>query len=159
MIRVLLLLSIALIAVGCEDEHNGKRLLLEWEDRDAATTFRVTESPGAIFKQNGRLHVERDGQETTVLIDDDALFSTIAFVRYDDWLLVVCRGVDEVWAGYDYKTDSLYGEYDWDALPFTRWSGEGDVVAERKVRNESGSPANFPRTDASAATEPSDARP
>ena len=76
---------------------------------------------------------------------EDAIFSTIAFVRHDHWLLVVCRGVDEVWAGYDFHTGLLYGEHDWDKLPFTTWAGEGKVVAERKFRDRSASPANFPR--------------
>jgi hypothetical protein len=84
--------------------------------------------------------------QQAVLIDDDARFSTVALVRYDHWLLVVCRCVDEVWAGYDYDTAQLHGEYRWERLPFTKWSGQGTVVAERKLRDQSASPANFPRS-------------
>src|SRR5688572_1508296 len=114
------------------------------EPGQGKAVFRVTEGPGTVVKQNSRLHVQRDGRTEAVLIDDDAIFSTVAFVRYEHWLLVVCRGPDEVWAGYDYDAAKLYGEGDWSMLPFTRWSGQGDVVAERRLREESASPANFP---------------
>jgi hypothetical protein len=143
--RILLLLSIVILGSGCERKYEGKRLLLEWTDPNSGTVFRITELPGAMVKQNCRLHVQRDDVRQERLIDDDAKFSTVAFVRYDHWLLVVCRGVNEVWAGYDYNSGKLYGEYDWSSLPFTLWAGEGTVVAEQKVGDASYSPANFPR--------------
>lgn len=143
--RMLLIILATICLLGCERKHDGKSLVLDWKDTEKNVIFRVTEAPGAIVKQNSRLHVERDGSDCAILIDDDAVFSTIAFVRHDHWLLVVCRGVDEVWAGYDYDTGQLYGEYDWDKLPFTKWSGEGKVVAEQKLNDRSASPANFPR--------------
>jgi hypothetical protein len=139
---MLILMVVSLL--GCERTHDGKRLVLEWKDAGANVAFRVTEAPGAVVKQNSRLHVERDGKDHAVIIDDDAIFSTVAFVRHERWLLVVCRGVDEVWAGYDYEAGRLYGEGDWGKLPFTKWSGQGKVVAERKLHDESASPANFP---------------
>src|SRR5689334_7137128 len=139
MSRTLLTLLATTFLLGCEragdstpptGERDGKRRVLDWTDTEKKVTFRVTENPGMI-KTNSELHVGRDGHgERAVLIDDDAAFSTVAFVRHDHWLLVVCRGLDEVWAGYDYDTGRLYGEYDWDELPFTRWSGQGKVVAE-----------------------------
>src|SRR4051812_14169677 len=143
--RTLLVILASACLLGCEPKHHGKSLVLDWKDTEKKVTFRVTEAPGAIVKQNSMLHVERDGSEHAILIDDDAVFSTIVFVRQDQWLLVVCRGVDEVWAGYDYETRQLYGEGDWEKLPFTKWSGRGKVVAERNLRSESASPANFPR--------------
>src|SRR5688572_11880786 len=111
-------------SVGRERKHDGKTLLLDWRDARSSVVFRVTEAPGTIVKQNSRLHVERNGSDRAVLIDDDAIFSTIAFVRHDHWLLVVCRGVDEVWAGYDYDAGQLYDEHDWEKLPLTKWSGQ-----------------------------------
>jgi len=93
------------------------------------------------WKQNSRLYVERGGGERSVLIDDDAAFSTVAFVRHGHWLLVVCRGPDEVWAGYDYSAGRMYGEGEWSQFPFTHWSGQGTVVAERRLRESSVSPA------------------
>jgi hypothetical protein len=60
--------------------HDGKRLVLDWKDAEANLIFRVTEAPGAFVKQNNRLHVEREGREDVVLIDDDAVFSTIALL-------------------------------------------------------------------------------
>jgi hypothetical protein len=131
--------------LGCERQHGGERLALEWKDADTDTIFRVTEAPSAVVKQNSRLHVEQGGRDHAVVIDDDAIFSTVAFVRYERWLLVVCRGVDEVWAGYDFEARRLYGESDWEKLPFTKWSGQGKVVAERRLHDTSASPANFPR--------------
>jgi len=130
---------------GCERQHGGERLALEWKDADTDTIFSVTEAPGSIVKQNSRLHVEQGGQDRAVVVDDDAVFSTVAFVRHERWLLVVCRGVDEVWAAYDFEARRLYGESDWEKLPFTKWSGQGNVVAERRLRDASASPANFPR--------------
>jgi hypothetical protein len=130
---------------GCEHAPDEPRIVLDWNDPESKAVFHVTEGPGTVVKQNSRLHVQRDGRADAVLIDDDAIFSTVAFVRYEHWLLVVCRGPDEVWAGYDYDAAKLYGEGDWSMLPFTRWSDQGDVVAERKLREESASPANFPR--------------
>lgn len=126
----------------------GKRLLLDWNDVASNITFRVTESPGAIVKQNSRLHVERQGLNDVVMIDDDAVFSTIAFVQFDHWLLVVRSGLDEVWAGYDYDTGKLYGAYDWDKLPLAKSTGQGKVVAKQKLRSYGYSPANFPRSTA-----------
>jgi hypothetical protein len=143
--RTLLAILAAACLLGCEGRHDGERLVVDWKDTAKKVTFRVTEAPGAIVKQNSRLHVEGDGGDRAILIDDDAIFSTVAFVRHGHWLLIVCRGVDEVWAGYDYETGRLYGEGDWERLPFTKWAGEGTVVAERKVRERSASPANFPR--------------
>jgi hypothetical protein len=142
--KFVFVLALALF-LGCDRKHDGKCLALEWNDPTSKTVFRVTEDPGPIVKQNSRLHVARDGQEQVVLIDDDAVFSTVAFVRYEHWLLVVCRGADEVWAGYDYDSAQLYGEYGWDRLPFTKWSAQGTIVAERRLRADSASPANFPR--------------
>ena len=138
----------ATLLIGCERRHAGERLVLDWSDASATAVFRVTEDPGSGWKQNSRLHVERAGRDPrVVVIDDDAAFSTVALVRYEHWLLVVCRGVDEVWAGYDYDTGALYGEGEWASLPFTKWSGQGEVVAERTLREASASPANFPRPD------------
>jgi hypothetical protein len=145
MTRSFALILMTACLVGCERKHDGQSLVLEWKDPEKHAAFRVTQAPGAIVKQNSRLHVGRDGTDRAVLIDDDAIFSTIAFVRQDQWLLVVCRGVDEVWAGYDYETGRLYGEGDWDKLPFTKWTGQGKVVAEQKLRDQSASPPNFPR--------------
>lgn len=144
MIRTPLLILTATLLLSCDRHHDGKRLLLTWRDPATNAIFRVTEAPGAIVKQNTRLHVERDGQDHSVLIDDDATFSTLALVRHDHWLLVVCRGVNEVWAGYNYDTATLHGEADWSSLPFTQWTGQGTVVAERKLHDQSASPANFP---------------
>lgn len=143
--RTFLVVLASTCIAGCSREYDGKTLLLDWKDSEKSVTFRVTEAPGAIVKQNTRLHVERDGSSRTIVIDDDAIFSTIAFVRHNHWLLIVCRGKDEVWAGYDYDTGQLYGEGDWEKLPFTKWSAQGKVVAERKLRDQSASPANFPR--------------
>jgi hypothetical protein len=143
--RTVLVILMTSLLLGCERKHDGQTLVFDWKDTEKQVTFRVTEAPGSIVKQNSRLHVERDGSDRSILIDDDAIFSTIAFVRHDHWLLVVCRGADEVWAGYDYETGRLYGEYDWEKLPFTKWSGQGKVVAERKLHDQSASPANFPR--------------
>lgn len=138
--------AVALAAwLSADRTHDDKRLLLEWLDPDQKVIFRVTDQPGPIVKQNTRLHVGRDGREESVLIDDDAVFSTIALVRYDHWLLVVCRGRDEVWAGYDYDSRKLYGERHWSSLPFTLWTGQGPVVAERTLGGKSYSPADFPR--------------
>ena len=144
MTRTLVLILAAACLVGCERHLDGKTVILDWSDVAGNITFWVSETPGAIVKQNSRLHVEKDGSDCEILIDDDAIFSTIAFVRHDQWLLVVCRGVDEVWAGYDYDTGQLYGESEWEELPFTKWSGQDQVVAERTLRDQSTSPANFP---------------
>jgi hypothetical protein len=135
----------ALAIVVGERTYDGKTLLLKWTDTDHGIIFRITEKPGPIVKQNSRLHVTGDCHEDVVLIDDDAIFSTVALIRFERWLLVVCRGPDEVWAGYDYDAKTLYGEYQWSSLPFTRWSGQGTVVAQRKIHASAASPANFPR--------------
>ena len=142
-LRLAVVILATLMLLSCERKHDGKSLVLDWTDAEKSITFRLTENP-TIAKTNTRLHVERDGTDRATLIDDDAQFSTIAFVRYERWLLVVCRGIDEVWAGYDYETGELYGEYDWEKLPFTSWSGEGKVVAERKLREQGFSPVGFP---------------
>lgn len=146
MSRTVLVILATVGLLGCERKHDGKTLVLDWKDTERDVAFRVTEAPGAIVKQNSRLHVERDGSDRAILIDDDAIFSTVAFVRHDHWLLVVCLGVDEVWAGYDYGTGRAYGEGEWDKLPYTKWAGQGKVVAEQKLRGQSASPANFPRS-------------
>ena len=142
-----LVVGVAHLVRVCWPTYEGKRLVLEWADARTGATFRVTEDPGAIVKQNSRLHVARGGREASRIIDDDAVFTTVAFVRYEHWLLVVCRGADEVWAGYDYDAGRLYGDGEWSLLPFTRWSGQGTVVAVRRLRDGDSiaSPAQFPR--------------
>jgi hypothetical protein len=145
--RTFLIILATAVLLGCECEHDGKRRVLDWTDAEKKVAFWVTENP-TMVKTNSELHVGRDGGERAILIDDDAAFSTVAFVRHDRWLLVVCRGLDEVWAGYDYDTGRMYGEYDWEKLPFTRWSGQGKVVAEKKLRDQGYSPVNFPRPSA-----------
>lgn len=149
MTRTILSILAVVCLFGCEDKSGAERSLLEWKDPQGGAEVCVTERPVGI-KQNTRLYVKRDGRDDSRVIDDDAIFSTIAFVRHDHWLLVVCRGVDEVWAGYDYNSRTLYGEYDCQKLPFTRWSGQGKVVAERKLNVGSASPANFPNGPATS---------
>src|SRR5687768_4617817 len=85
--RTLVLILTTACLVGCERRHDGKPLVLDWRDAESDITFRVTENP-TIAKLNSRLHVQRDGGDRAILIDD-AAFSTIAFVRHDRWLLIV----------------------------------------------------------------------
>ncbi len=99
------LLLVTICLAGCGKEHDGEPLALEWTDSDSHLVFRVVEDPQSGFslswKKHSKLYVESNAVDRMEVIDDDASFSTVAFVRHDHWLLVVCLGLDEVWAGYE----------------------------------------------------------
>ena len=128
-------------------EYDGKPLLLKWADYETGRVFRVTEKPRAIFGFFTHLHVEQGARRRARMIDEDAAFETVLLIRYEHWLLVADQRSREVRAGYDYDADTLYGDHEWDRLPFTRWAGQGKVVARRDVRwaGSGTSPAGFPR--------------
>ena len=70
--------------------------------------------------------------------------ATVRFVRVEDWLLVL--NDEYLVGGYNFKSDTLAGEYDWKDLPFTVRREKGVVVAEAKVgqRERGGPPLSFP---------------
>ena len=104
----------------------------------------LTEQRGAIVHTYTRLWVAKDGVPRSVQLDDDAYFGTASFVRWRDWLLVL--NDDNVMGGYDYSTNRLYGEGQWEQLPFTVRSSAGEVVASKRVYDGMGAlPASFPR--------------
>lgn len=113
--------------------------LLEWRESSSGTQFKVTTSP-TLVKTNSRLLVEAGGKLQDILIDDDATWGTIKFVRFEDWLLVLNDNYPM--AGYNFRTSMLLGEGEWDKLP--RNVSKGLVVASKKV-GERSLPANYPR--------------
>lgn len=100
--KYILCLSAAalMLSAGCSKPAcNGEELLIEWHDADSKITFRVTERSGVMVNTYTRLYVERGGRVDGRQIDDAAIFATISFVRYENWLLVLSD--NEVWAGYE----------------------------------------------------------
>lgn len=138
--RAALVIFLSILLMGCGKTYNGEELLLEWHDASANITFRVTRHP-TLVKQNDEFYVERAGMVERCRIDDDAVFGKLSFVRYGDWLLVLSN--DEVWGGYNYLANKLYGEYEWEKLPFTVRRTAGGVVASKAISSYSASPANF----------------
>lgn len=133
-------LSLLLAVGGCTEDD--ERTLLNWSDPQTGTNFRVTVRP-TLVKTNSRLYVEGGRVGQSIVIDDDANWGTIRFVRYEDWLLVFSD--QYVLAGYRYTSKKLFGENDWKSLPFTVRSSAGAVVARREVGNTTALPVNFPR--------------
>lgn len=117
--------------------------VLRWEDPTTKATFVVTEKLGSSFHTYTHLSVStKDGHFDRVQLDDDAGFGTASLVRWKDWLLVV--NDDYVMGGYNFATGTLYGEHQWDQLPFTVRKNAGEVVAQKRVRAEGNIPAQFP---------------
>ena len=123
---------------GCDGDEGSK--LLSWEDSGSGNTFEIFTKP-TIAKTNNYLRV---GDQQT-LIDDDAVFSKPRFLKIDNWLLVLNES--DVWAGFDNNTNHLFGEHDWDKLPFTVHSSGGLIVAERRLRpkEEAARPLKWPQ--------------
>jgi hypothetical protein len=137
------LLAASMVVSACSrPSYNGEVLLVQWYDPSSKTTFRVTERPGVMVHTYTRLYVERDGQLDSKQIDDDARFGTISFVKYEHWLLVLSD--DQVWAGYDYNASQIFGEHEYEQLPFTIRKSKGSVVARKWVHWGSASPSSFP---------------
>lgn len=114
---------------GCRTNET-KRTLLSWTDPESGNHFEVFEMP-TIAKKNNYLQVG----EIRRLIDDDAIFSRIRFLKLDGWLLVLNE--NDVWAGYDYESKQILGEREWDELPFTVYSSGGTIVAQETHRSTS----------------------
>ncbi len=87
--------------------------------------------------------VVRNNGEQRVLLDDDARLGEVKLVRWDDWLLVVNDHL--VLGGFNFATEHMYGENQWDRLPMTRWHGEGQVVGTRRFGKHATVPAGFPQ--------------
>lgn len=116
--------------------------VLRWEDPTTCLTFIVTEEDGGFVHTWTRLHVATsDGHRKSEQLDDDAYFGKAALVRWQDWVLVLNDGF--VIGGYNCSTKTLYGEYDWDELPFLHWRGEGELVASKQVREHGALPVNW----------------
>ena len=121
-------------AVLCSCDSNS---LLVWEDPDEGIRFEVYRDPSG-WKTNNYLRVG----ENERLIDDDATFAQVRFLKIEDWLLVM-DGV-EVMAGYHYETTDIVGEGQWDQLPFTVYQSGGIIVAESEILGSSTRPNNWP---------------
>ena len=138
MARPFVILSLTLALYGCGN-HDGEKSLLQWRDTVAGVDFEVFQKP-TLAKTNSYIRV---GDKST-LIDDDAIFSMPRLLRIDNWLLVLNE--NDVWGGYNYDSKRLYGEYDWEELPFTVYSSGGTIVAEKRHRpkSESARPIAWP---------------
>ncbi len=89
------------------------------------------------------LHVKHKGKMQSVMLDDDVCFKTVRFLKYKDWILVL--NGKYVLGGYHIGSGKIYGEYDWDQLPFTVWGISGKVLAQKRIdTGTSGIPCNFP---------------
>ena len=87
------------------------------------------------------LHVFSRGRHQETQLDDDALPGTFVILKYEQWVLILSDG--NAWGGYDTRTDEVWGEYEWDRLPFTVWHGSGEVLARKVVSKDGGSPVNY----------------
>ena len=138
-------LSCLLILVGCGGDGESK--LLSWEDSGSGNRFEIV-TRSTIAKTNNYFLVGNK----EALIDDDAIFSNPRFLKIDNWLLVMNES--EVWAGYDYSSNHLFGEGEWDKLPFTVHSSGGRIVAEKRLhpKNEANRPLRWPQIQQQANT-------
>ena len=102
------------------------------------------------------MRAELYGATLSVRLDDDASLGAVRLVRYDGWLLVI--GDEYVLGGIDLAKKKVYGEYQWDALPFTQWSGEGKLLREENLSEagQAGLPAGYKlrRLEAPGSSEP-----
>jgi len=125
--------------------------LLEWTDPHTRTAFAVFGRQGAAVRYFSELRVTRGGARRARLLDDDARFGTVSLLRYGRWLLVLNDRY--VLGGYDFQADALYGQHDWEKLPFTVHGGGGTIVARRVIGDfPAVTPARFPLIPEPAAT-------
>ena len=136
------IICLALAAWWFWPDDERSEPILRWQDPATGIIFLVTEKPGAMVHTWTHLWVTKDDHVERVQLDDDAYFGRAAFVRLDDWLLVL--NDEFVMGGYQYSTHTLYGEYSWSKLPFTVRSNAGKVVAERRIRDRGATPVQFP---------------
>ena len=152
MSRLVLSLFCVFALTGCDND--GESTLLDWKDSASGIRFEVFKKP-TIAKINNYFRV--GDQET--LIDNDVSFSNPRFLKIDGWLLVLNE--TDVWAGYNYGSKRLYGEYDWDELPFTSYSSGGTVVAEERLhsKGKSSSPLGWQRRNQASEQDAGDQAP
>jgi len=119
-----IILALFMCLTACNND--GRTTLLTWSDKETKKEFEIY-FEATLVKTNNYLRVDN----SITMIDDDAWFTKPKLLRFNDWVLVLNE--DHVWAGYNYKTDTLHGEQTWINLPFKVHNSEGRIVAEKRV--------------------------
>ena len=67
-------------------------------------------------------------------------------VSYKNWILIINE--NQVWAGYHEPSQTVYGEYEWENLPFTVYISGGILLGEKKFSEQkSSAPAGWERRE------------
>ena len=141
-VSFIVLTILALHLMACSESENT---LITWKDPTTGTRYEVRTRPGPIVKTNSTLYVESKTENQSKVIDDDAIWGTIAFVRYKTWVLVLNDKF--VLAGHDTANGTLIGEGEWEKLPFTVRKTGGTVEASKVISSSSALPAMFPQIE------------
>ena len=116
---------------------------LVWRSPEGNLTVEVVNEERNFGRVFSRLIVSAHGGQSSRTLDDDVSPGQVRLVRFGSWILVVSE--TDVIGGYDCESGALVGEGEWEHLPITRWAGEGEVLAVRKLGEYSGPPLGFPR--------------
>lgn len=137
---------VCVVTIACLVSCGGKeRTEVEWRDGGTRIWVSSHDSGGVAGRTRTRLHVKKgDEIPSEKALDDDVAVTQMFLVKFGDWILVVNGQV--VLGGVHVPDGVLFGENEWDRLPFTVWSGGGKTLAKGPVRSEGASarPARFP---------------
>ncbi len=131
LVTIALPISLLVTGIGRLGRKPTAEVLLSWTDGQTQAAFELLAWPGAPRRYALDLAVTREGKKRTERLDDYARLGTVSLLRYRQWVLVLNGRY--VLGGYDFQTDKLYGQRDWDKLPFTLHGGSGTIVARSVV--------------------------
>ncbi len=135
---VIVFAGMLLAFAGCDTLEGDT--LLTWKDEDANATFSVhTRVRGGTIVCD--LHATRNGKLNRMMLAEEVEIHDLSLLRYNDWLLVLSGPY--VLGGYDYASDKIAPAIS-DALPFTKHTQVGYVVANVKIgEGEDKPPARY----------------
>ena len=129
--------------VGCS-RQNVEEELLSWNDPGSKVQVSVRMERTPTIHNYTYMQVSKNSSTVKVLLDDDVGLATMRIVLDGDWVMIL--NDNYVMGGYNRITEVMIGENQWGRLPYTKWNGSGDVVAQKKVgqTDKANIPAQYP---------------
>ena len=121
-LRLLAAMAAAGLLISC-DRTSDRGELVSWRDGDT----RIWLVDDGSFDLTLQLHVERAGRRRFEYVIDKSTYSTLRLIKYRGQLLAVNDRF--IFAAYDTASDSIIR---YDALPFTIWEGQGEIVSSHR---------------------------
>ena len=121
---------------------NPRKVIVGWTDPELdviASVYQDKTDRGNILG----MCVIAAGRKIERQLAENISMRTVRLVRYKNWLLVA--NGKYVLGGYNLITGVLYGQGQWNKLPFTIYKGQGRVVGSMTVQvGPADKPAGFP---------------